>query len=114
MAQEAKAVDVQDWRFPVERGWWVGAQYQVTHPDNIHVNKAQNSEHKAFISASNGQQIIILSLPVWVWADHTRLAGLWCLLATTYSADSAVYIHMTQNVNAGLIPMSILTRASDQ
>ena len=26
-----------------------------------------------------------LSPPVWVWADQTRLAGLWCLVVTTYN-----------------------------
>ena len=44
-----------------------------------------------------------------VWADCTRLAGLWCLMVTTYNADPKYIILMSQQVKTGLVPMSVLT-----
>ena len=90
------------------------AQYVVTNPDHIHMEQATHGRHRAFLRIMQGQQLTALSPPVWVWSDHTQLAGLWCLLMTTYNTNIGVYIPMTQDVITSLVPMSTLERVADE
>ena len=50
---------------------------------------------------------------MWVWADQARLAGLWCIVATTYNMDPNDYMHMDTQVMAGLVPMSVVTKEDE-
>ena len=111
---QTQAVNAQEWLFQARRGEWVGAQYIVIDPDKIHMEQATHGRHKAFLRIRQGQQLTALSPPVWVWSDHTQLAGLWCLLMTTYNTNVNEYIPMTQVVVTGLVPMSTLKREDDE
>ena len=112
-AQDATAGVVQEWIYSVRQDTWIGTPYVVTSPENIQVHKATHTCHNAFLQLRRGQHITAISPPIWVWADHTRLAGLWCIAATTYNWDPEDYIHMSSNVRAGLVPISVVTKAKD-
>ena len=68
----------------------------------------------AFLSIRAGQQLTALSPPVWVWADSTQLAGLWCLLMTTYHTNGSLVLPMTTIIKIGLVPMGTVDRLSDE
>ena len=69
--------------------------------------------HAAFLSVRAGQQLTGLSPPVWVWTDGTQLAGLWCLLMTTYHTNVSLALPMDTIIETGLVPMSIVHKVSD-
>ena len=50
---------------------------------------------------------------MWVLVDQARLAGLWCIAATTYNMDPNYYVHMGTKVMAGLVPMSVVTKEDE-
>ena len=60
-----------------------------------------------------GQHIIGISPPIWVWADQARLAGLWCIGATTYNLDPHDYMRMGTKVTAGRAPVSVATKEDE-
>ena len=104
---------VQEWIYSIRQDTWIGTPYVVTSPENIQVHRATHTSHHAFLQLRKGQHVTAISPPIWVWADHTRLAGLWCIAATTYNWDPADNIYMNSNVRAGLVPISVVTRGQD-
>ena len=111
---QTTAGQAQDWLYQARRGSWVGAQYLVIDPDRIHMQRATQEQHMAFLSIRAGQQLTALSPPVWVWTDSTQLAGLWCLLMTTYHTNGSLVLPMTTIIKIGLVPMGTVDRLSDE
>ena len=109
-AQDATAGMVQEWIYSIGKDIWIGTPYVVTSPENIQVHRATHTSHNAFLQLRKGQHVTAISPPIWVWADRSRLAGLWCIAATTYNWDPNDNIYMNTNVRAGLVPMSVITR----
>ena len=112
-AQDATAGVVQEWIYSIGQDTWIGTPYVVTSPENVQVHRATHTSHHAFLQLRRGQHVTAISPPSWVWADRSRLAGLWCIAATTYNWDPNDNIFMSTNVRAGLVPMSVITRSQD-
>ena len=112
-AQDATAGVVQEWIYSIGQDTWIGTPYVVTSPENVQVHRATHTSHHAFLQLRRGQHVTAISPPIWVWADRSRLAGLWCIAATTYNWDPNDNIYMNTNVRAGLVPISVITRGQD-
>ena len=110
---QTTAGQAQDWLYQARRGSWIGAQYLVDDPSRIHMQNATRERHAAFLSVTARQQLTCLSPPVWVWTDGTQLAGLWCLLMTTYHTNASLDLPMCTIVETGLVPMSVVHKVSD-
>ena len=91
---------------PVNR--WVGQGATVEDPDNILVPHLGPKRHGAFIHTMPQQYIATIAPPLWVWADSQRLAGAWCILATTYLDYWEVYTLRNQLIHTGLVPLSTI------
>ena len=109
-AHEDIAEEVQQWIFKVGKDPWLGAQFIVTNPENIQISGAIREHHDTFLQLRRGQRITAISPPIWIWLDVHRMAGLWCLAATTYNFDTDEYIPRQARVKGGLEPISTLTR----
>ena len=110
---QTTAGQAQDWLYQARRGSWIGAQYLVGDPSKIHMQRATRERHAAFLSVRAGQQLTGLSPPVWVWTDGTQLAGLWCLLMTTYHTNVSLALPMGTVIETGLVPMGTVHKVSD-
>ena len=85
----------------------------VDDPSRIHMQRAAQERHMAFLSIRAGQQLTALSPPLWVWTDSAQLAGLWCLLMTTYHTNVSLVLPMDTVIEIGLVPMGTVHRVSD-
>ena len=112
-AQHATSWVVQEWIFSIGRDIWIGTPYVAKNPENTQLHRATHTNHHAFLQLRKGQRIAAISPPIWVWADQSRLAGLWFIAATTYNWDPDDNIFRNSDVRAGLVPMSIITRCQD-
>ena len=106
--QTDHAKDVQEWLWAVGPNPWIGKQYIVSNPDEVHIERASCNHHEAYVKIKRGDRLTCLSPPVWIWLDRTCMAGEWSTVAATYTMDLDVHIPMEQEVQVGLVPFTTL------
>ena len=104
-----EAKQTQAWQWKVGTSVWVGQQYIVTDPGKASVKKSGTDHHRAYLQINTDDILTCLSPPVWVWSDRTRMAAEWCMVAATYTTNTAIYVPPTQLVHAGLVHFATVT-----
>ena len=76
---------------------------QNTHPTD------QRTMTQKFLTTNKNQGITRIAPPIWVWSDHRRLSGAWCIVATTLKVNTNTTMVMSNVIQTGLILISTLT-----
>ena len=64
--------------------------------------------NQVFMITVPGQMVTCIAPPIWVWADQTRMAGAWCILATTYPEEMDINHDSQDMVAVGVVLVSTL------
>ena len=87
---------------------WARTEQTVQDPPNILMQKISAWSHTSFLQTKTGQVIRCIAPPVWVWATMDRLAGAWCIVATSYTEEMVMLTNPNDTTAVGLVPVSTL------
>jgi hypothetical protein len=83
----------------------VRGQYTVKDASDSTAPCFTSACHTAFLPIAIGEVVATISPPLFVWADVRRLAGGWCVLATTCIKDCTPNVDIT---TTGLVQLAAL------
>ena len=90
------------------RNRWMGEVCKIGDPEDIQIKRISHKDHDAFLHTKSDQAVTRIAPPVWIWMDHTRMAGAWCIIATTHIEMADCQVHKDIDAQTGHVLVSTL------